>query len=160
MSYLVAFDDNPLSRGALRKAVEYAEPTHQEVIVITIIPQSNVQYYRDKRWIDKRTERKQTAELTEATAEAISRNLRGRVNRIAPNARFEPIISNITQVTTRGIANQLRQAIRDYDPSDVFIGARDARAIVSALLDSSDTKYHLHMIRKPYIPSSNLPQYS
>lgn len=160
MTYAVAFDDKPLSRGALRKATEYAAPEDREVVVIAVIPTGNVPYYRKKKWISAPRGTRRSEEMGDATAERVSNALRGRVRSIAPEATFEPVITDLPEVSTSGIAKELRAAIADHEASDVFVGARDPKRLVSALIDPRDTKYHLHMIRRPYIPSSDLAQYS
>ena len=160
VTYLVAFDDKPLARGALRKAVEYAEPTNHDVVAVTVIPEGDIGYYLDKRWIGTTRETKRSSVMSGATAQAIRTTLAGRVATIAPDARFDPIVADLPAVSTQGIAMELRAAIAEHHASDVFVGARDPERLVSALIGPRDTKYHLHMIRRPYIPDSDLAQYS
>lgn len=159
MTYVVAFDDSVLARGALRKAVEYAEPTDSEVIAVTIIPEYDVPYLRDKGWIG-RTRGTRTVRMQEATAGAVSAMLRNQIARIEPDVEFVPVVIDRQVDTTETIGAELRTVISDHGGTDVFVGAREPTHIVSALIDARDPKFHLHLIRRPYIPDLGLEKYS
>lgn len=158
MTFLVAFDDSPLSRGALRKAAELGRATDSAVVAVSVIPGS-VGYAREKGWLkpssDGRVARK------EAMRESvIEKRLAQRVTRIAPGAGFDPVRTDREGVGDSGVGPELRRAIRDHGATDVFVGSSDAGATVERLIDRRDTAFHLYLIRRPYIPDSGLAGYS
>jgi nucleotide-binding universal stress UspA family protein len=158
MTFLVAFDDSPLSRGALRKAVEFAAPTDTPVVAVSVIPENNVRYMREKGWLKPAREGR-AARAEAMDPHAAERKLAYCAARIAPGARFDPVRTDRGDVLESAVGPELRAAIRDHEATDVFVGARDPGATVRRLADGRDTEFHLYMIRRPYIPGMGVARY-
>lgn len=158
---MVAYDDSPLARGALRKAVEFAGPTDVEVVAVAVVPRNDVSYLRAKGWLPP-AEAGEYARHEAMAEGTVERRIAGRVERIAPAARFEPVFTNRRLDTARGraVGPELRRAAVDHDATDVFVGAREAGPLVEALVDARDPRFHLHLIRRPYVPGLHVTGYS
>ncbi|QDX41254.1 universal stress protein [Salarchaeum sp. JOR-1] len=139
MTFLVAYDDSPLSRAALDRAVEFAG--EQKVVVVTAIPRSPA-YARANDWLDD--DEAFDMDATEAM-------LRERVQERQPSVSFEPVrLEAAPPPATIGLA--VRKAARQFDADVVFVGSRNAGRLVTNIVSvgqnvATDASYDVHIVR-------------
>ena len=123
MVLIVPFDGSNLSKAALVRAVQFDSVLKEGVFVVSVIPENNAEYAREKGWIDA------TAPFD---ADTVVSHLRSEVAGIAPEAVFHYFI--VDRYAPRGtIAGRIREFARTRDASIVFIGSENAGRIVRAI---------------------------
>ena len=141
MTYVVAFDNSPLARTALRRAVNYADAVGEDVVAVTAI-QRDTGLARKRGWLDG-DER--------FDVETVARNLTEAVEAIDPDVGFA--YSAIDSYAPRGrISRTVRELAVDQDASVVFVGSDNAGRMVGGLASvgqnvSSDDRYDVHIVR-------------
>jgi nucleotide-binding universal stress UspA family protein len=141
MSYVVAFDNSPLSLTALRRAVEYGEAVGEDVVAVTAI-QRDKALARERGWIGG----DETFDV--ATA---ARNLTAAVSEIAPDASFE--YRTLDSHAPRGrVARAVKELAVEAGAEVVFVGSDNAGRMVSSISSVgqsvyADDRYDVHIVR-------------
>jgi nucleotide-binding universal stress UspA family protein len=123
MSILVPFDGSDLSVAALVRAATLAHTFDTAVVAVTIVPQDDAEYARDRGWL-------RPGETFET--ETVVDRLRERVTEVAPAVEFRHEL--VGRFASAGrIAKQLRQTAKNADASLVVIGSDNAGHMVSSI---------------------------
>ncbi|WP_284033473.1 universal stress protein [Halobaculum lipolyticum] len=122
MGLLVPYDGSALSKAALIRAEQFDAILDEGVTALTVIPESNRQYARDRGWIGPDET---------YTRAAVVANLERSVSAISPNAVFEFV--TVGRSAPYGtIANRIRRYARDADVSILFLGSENAGRMVGS----------------------------
>ncbi|MFB6271010.1 MAG: universal stress protein [Halobacterium sp.] len=141
MTYVVAFDNSPLSTAALDRAVAFASATDQPVVAVTAIPK-DPSVARERGWLDGDES---------FSVERVAQNLTETVTDVDPDARFE--YSVVDKYAPRGrISRAVRDLAVDNDASVVFIGSDNAGRMVGGITSvgqtvTADDRYDVHIVR-------------
>jgi nucleotide-binding universal stress UspA family protein len=121
MTIVVPFDGTPLSEAALQRGGELGELFEERVVVVSVIPNSNTRYARERGWLD----------ATETfDPESIVSTLSEQVDTLVPEAIFKyEVVSRYAQAGE--IASKIRRVSRDEGADIVVIGSDNAGHIVS-----------------------------
>ncbi|WP_439028656.1 universal stress protein [Haloarchaeobius sp. DT45] len=142
MTFVVPYDGGELARTALDRAVGLGELTEEDVVVVTVVPLSS-DYARDHGWL---------AAGEPFDAESVVRTIRDDVREVAPDARFEYMMTD--QYASPGtIASKVRKVAREEEASLVFIGSDDAGRLVTSLRSvgsniAADDRYDVYIVRR------------
>lgn len=142
MTVVVPFDGSKLSAAALDRARDFANPPGTDLMAISVIPNGNVAYARDRGWLD---------ETEGFDAETVLSRLSDQVDSIAPEAEFEyEVVGRFAQAGE--IASEIRTYARDVDADLVVIGSDDAGRIVSSVSSvgsavATDDAYDVLIVR-------------
>lgn len=141
MTYVVAFDNSPLARAALDRAVAFAAATDEDVVAVTAVPK-NASVARERGWLGG----------DEAfSVERVAENLTEAVTDVDPNARFE--YTAVDKYAPRGrVSRAVRELAVDNDARVVFIGSDNAGRMVGGITSvgqtvSADDRYDVHIVR-------------
>ncbi|EJN58793.1 universal stress protein [Halogranum rubrum] len=145
MVLLVPFDGSELSRAALTRAAQYAEYTGDELVALTVIPDSP-ELARQRGWLDP-------ADTFDEGV--IGRKLRQQVLDIAPNATYRSeLVENDDPVATTAIdvVRTIRRVAADVDASVLFLGSENAGRVSAPLASvgnplSEDPQYDVFIVR-------------
>lgn len=142
MSIVVPFDNTPLSRVALARALEFKAAT-EDVIAVTAIPQGNAGYARERGWL---------ANDAAYDEDEILTRLSRRVSEIGDPATFDYILVD-RHAQPGVIARRLRRYARDNDARLVAIGSENAGRIVSSVTSvgrtvATDDAYDILIVRR------------
>jgi nucleotide-binding universal stress UspA family protein len=141
MTYVVAFDNSPLAKRALRCAVEYADAVREDVVAVTAI-QRDDGFARERGWLDGDES---------FGIEKVARNLTQAVEAIDPDVGFE--YRTLDPYAPRGrVSRTVRELAVEQDASVVFVGSDNAGRMVGGLASvgqnvSSDDRYDVHIVR-------------
>ncbi|RNJ26560.1 universal stress protein [Halosegnis longus] len=142
MVLFVPFDGSPLSEAALLRAVMFSTGFDAELLAVTVLPQGNTAYARDRDWL-------RPGESFDR--ETIETRVTERVHHLAPEAtvRFEYVDRHAPAGT---IAARLRRVAKDADASVVFIGSENAGTMVTSLSSvaggvTADRGYDVMLVR-------------
>ncbi|MFB6072391.1 MAG: universal stress protein [Halobacterium sp.] len=141
MTHVVAFDNTPLSRAALRRAVRYGRAAGEDVVAVTAIQRSS-QVAREKGWLggDETFDE-----------ETVVRNLTEVVTAVDPDVGFE--YRMVDQYAPRGrVSRAVRELAVEADATVVFIGSDNAGRMVGGIASvgqnvSADDRYDVHIVR-------------
>ena len=123
MRLLVPFDGSALAEAALDRAAQFSETFDAELLAVTVIPNGNAAYARDRGWLD--------ADEPFDRERIVSR-LRERVQAAAPSASFEHIV--VDRSAPYGtIAVRIRTLARELNAAMVFVGSENAGRIVTSV---------------------------
>ena len=121
MTFVVPFDGQPRTVAALERAREFADALGTDVLVVSVVPQNNAAYARERDWLpagepfDMRT---------------IVSTLREQAHDIAPDAAFEYERCS-RSVTGNRIAKPVRKVAKQNDADTVFVGSNEAGRLVT-----------------------------
>ncbi|WP_336036758.1 universal stress protein [Halobacterium yunchengense] len=141
MTYVVAFDNSPLARAALSRAVTFARASDQTVVAVTAIPKDS-SLARQRGWLGGNET---------FSVETVADNLAGVVADFGPDVRFE--YQTVDRYAPRG---RVSRAIRDVavrnDAEVVFIGSDNAGRMIGGITSvgqnvSADDRYDVHIVR-------------
>lgn len=141
MTYVVAFDNSPLARTALGRAVEYADAVGEDVVAVTAI-QRDLGLARERGWLGGN----ETFDV-----ETVARNLTEAVVDVDPDVGFE--YRTLDAYAPRGrVSRTVRELAVEQDASVVFVGSDNAGRMVGGLASvgqnvSSDDRYDVHIVR-------------
>lgn len=127
MTLLVPYDGSELSQAALTKAAEFGELTDDQLLVLTVIPDEDVDYAREHDWLDANEP---------FNADLIAGMLEDEVKRIAPEAEFRWELTasdEPTATATMNVVRTIRRVAGEVDASVVFIGTQNAGAVTAPL---------------------------
>ncbi|MFC3476181.1 universal stress protein [Halobacterium litoreum] len=141
MTYVVAFDNTPLSRTALRRAVEYGDAVGEDVVAVTAIKRDSG-HAREHGWLSG----DETFDV-----ETVAQNLTETV------AEFDPDVElrhrAVDQYAPHGrVSRAIREMAVEADASVVFIGSDNAGRMVGGITSvgqnvSADDRYDVHIVR-------------
>jgi len=142
MTFVVPFDGSELAEAALVRAVEFGTVLDERIVAISVIPEGNTSYARDREWLDAG----ETFDL-----DAVVARLHEAVTAHAPNAEFRYEVAG-RRATPGTIAGRLRGQARDIDASMVFVGSENAGRLVSSLSSvgktvAADDAYDVVIVR-------------
>jgi nucleotide-binding universal stress UspA family protein len=142
MTIVVPYDGTDLSVAALERATDCITPFGPGLQVITIIPNGNESYARERGWIEDRES---------FDAETIVSRLSAEIEEIAPNCEFEyEVVGQYPQAGM--IASKIRSHARHADADLVVIGSDNAGRIVSSVSSvgrsvATDDAYDVLIVR-------------
>jgi nucleotide-binding universal stress UspA family protein len=145
MVLLVPFDGSSLSQAALERAAEFSEYRGEEVVVLSVIPDS-VELALERDWLDP----EETFDI-----DKIAEKLEGQAAKIAPKARFRAEIpehvSSMASNTT-DVVRTIRTVANEEDASIIFIGSENAGRVSTPVTSvgapvSEDPQYDVHIVR-------------
>jgi nucleotide-binding universal stress UspA family protein len=145
MTYMVAFDDSPLARAALRRAAELADATGEEVLAVSVVPGDYV-YARDRGWVEPN--QSQSFAVDDVVA-----HLAERVDDLAPDAAFRP--ERVAKYAgTYTVSRRLQRVVKEVVPRVLFIGSENAGRIVTPLSNvstkiASNRGYDVYIVCHP-----------
>lgn len=139
--YLVAYDGSEYAKGALVRAVEYADLTKVNVEALTIVPDSS-RYASERGWIAERD----AYDLRRLVGE-----FHEQVTTIAPEASFEYQTVD-GYANAAHVAREIRTRALDEGAAVVFVGSEDAGSIVTSVSSvgrsvASEKEYDVHIVR-------------
>jgi len=142
MTFVVPFDGSELAETALVRAVEFGTVLDERIVAVSVIPDGNTAYARDRGWLD-------AGEPFDR--ETVVARLREAVTTDAPSAEFRYDIVG-RRATPGTIASRLRERARDADASMVFVGSENAGRLVSSLSSvgktvATDDAYDVVIVR-------------
>ncbi|WP_018257736.1 universal stress protein [Halomicrobium katesii] len=145
MVLLVPFDGSDLAQTALERAVEFSEYTHEDVLVLSVIPDDG-EYAVERGWVD----------APEAyDPDAVAARFESLVADIVPDAEFRvetpEDVSSMADVTT-DVVRTIREVSHEVDASIVFIGSENAGRVSTPVCSvgaplSEDPTYDVHIVR-------------
>lgn len=143
MTFAVAFDNRPLARAALQRAVEFAAATHEDVVAVTAIPE-DPSVARERGWVGG----DETFDV-----ETAAQNLTEMVTDVDPDVQFAH--RSVDRYAPRGrISRAIRTLAVEHGASVLFIGSDNAGRIVGNIASvgqsvSADSRYDVHIVRHP-----------
>lgn len=142
MSIVVPFDGTPLSRAALARADTLRDVFGEEVFAITIVPNRNVRYARERGWL---------ADDEPFDPETIVTHLSQQVTEISPGTEFEYEVVD-RYAPAGAIASRIRTYARSVDANLVVLGSDNAGRIVTNVSSVSgavaaDKSYDVLIVR-------------
>lgn len=142
MTFVVPFDGSGLSEAALVRAVEFGEVLDESILAISVIPERDVTYARERGWLE-------SGESFDRSR--IVEHLHTGVTDLAPEADFRHV--TVSRYAAAGtIAGRIRRIARDIEASMVFIGSENAGRVVTAVSSvggsiAADMDYDVVIIR-------------
>jgi nucleotide-binding universal stress UspA family protein len=142
MTFVVPFDGAQRTVTALERAREFADALDEDLLVVSVVPQRNAAYARERGWLpagepfDMKT---------------IVTTLREQVRDIAPEAAFE-FEQCSRSVTGNRIAKPVRKVAKRHDADMVFVGSDDAGRLVTTASSvgsriATDGSYDVVLVR-------------
>ena len=120
---LVPFDGSELAEAALVRAKQFAEVFETEVMVVSVIPEDNAEYARERGWI---------SEFADYDREEIISTLHQNVIDLYPGAEFT--YETVGRSATPGaIAAEVRELADENDAKMVFVGSENAGRLVTGV---------------------------
>jgi nucleotide-binding universal stress UspA family protein len=144
MVFVVPFDGSELAAAALVRAVEFSTVLDEDVLAVSVIPERNTSYARDRGWLDA----DEAFELKTVVA-----RLHDQVTDVAPSADFRHY--TVDRYAPPGtIASTLEDAVREVGASMVFVGSENAGRIVTGVGSvgarvASEETYDVVIVRNP-----------
>jgi nucleotide-binding universal stress UspA family protein len=123
MVFVVPFDGSKLSTAALVRAVEFSTVLEEDVHAVSVIPEGNNEYARERDWIgpDERFD-----------LERVVARLHRQVTEVAPSADFRH--ETVEKYAPPGqIASELQNLATEVDATMVFVGSENAGRIVTGI---------------------------
>jgi nucleotide-binding universal stress UspA family protein len=144
MTFVVPFDGSDLSQAALSRAVAFAGVADEEVVVVSVVPDDNVEYARERGWLaaDEPFDR-----------ERVIRRLRGRVADLAPDVTFRAELVD-RDAPSGAISTRIRRVLGEEDATMVFVGSDNAGRVAASVASvghgvSGALAYDAVIIRTP-----------
>lgn len=123
MAFVVPFDASGLAETALVRASEFGEVLDERVVAVTIIPEANEEYARERGWLgpDEGFE-----------MDAVVSTIHERVVELVPDADFRhEVVDRYAPIGT--VTTEIAKVAREVDASMLFIGSENAGRIVTAV---------------------------
>lgn len=142
MSFLVPFDGSELAEAALLSAAEFGTVLGESVLAVTVVPSRDVDYAREKGWIDPDESFDEDLIVT---------RLREQIAATAPDASFEYVTVD-RYAPTGAIAKRIRRIARDRSATLVFLGSENAGRMVTNISSvgrsvAADDAYDVVIVR-------------
>ena len=123
MNLVVPFDGSALAEAALVRAAQFGETFEAEILAVTVIPNGNATYARERGWLDPDEP---------FDNERIVGRLRDQVTASAPSASFRAVL--VDRSAPYGtIALRIRTFARKVNAAMVFVGSENAGRIVTSV---------------------------
>lgn len=141
MTHVVAFDNSPLSRAALRRATAYGGALGEEVVAVTAIRRDAAEARR-KGWLDGNES---------FSVEGVAKRLTKLVSEIDPDAEFA--YRAVDKYAPPGrVSRAVRDLAVDVGARVVFVGSDNAGKMVGGITSvgqnvSADGRYDVHLVR-------------
>jgi len=144
MNFVVAYDGRELSKAALARGAALAEGVDGRVLAVTIVPEKNGDYARERGWLDE-----DAAWDEDAVVEALTDS----VADIAPTAAFTYRL--VDKYAPRGtIGHALRTMATEEDIDVLVVGSENAGRVVTVLSSIAQSvaygSYDLYIVRHPH----------
>lgn len=143
MTFVVPFDGSDLAETALVRAVEFSQVFTETVIAVTVIPEGNAEYAKERGWIERNES---------FAVKSVVERLHEQVLDLAPVANYRHIL--VDKYAPHGtISSRLRKFATKKDASMVFIGSENAGHMVTGVGSvgasvASEEVYDVVIIRK------------
>jgi len=142
MTFVVPFDGQPRTVTALKRAREFADALDEELLVVSVIPQRNAAYARERGWLS-------AGEPFDM--KTIVSALREQVRDIAPEAAFEYEQCS-RSVTGNRIAKPVRKVAKRVGADLVFVGSDNAGRLTTTAASvgnriATDGSYDVVLVR-------------
>lgn len=139
--YLVAYDGSEYAKGALIRAVEFADLTRVNVEAFSVVPDSG-RFAAEQDWVVTKEE----FELEQFVSE-----LHEQVTTLAPEAGFEYQVIDGHTVAGR-IGKEIRSRVLAQSAEVVFIGSENIGGVATSANGvgrhvSPEDEYDLHIVR-------------
>jgi nucleotide-binding universal stress UspA family protein len=144
VTFVVPYDGSELADAALLRASDLGAVLDERVLVVSVIPQGNAGYAKERNWLDP--------EEPFSTGAVVSA-LRERVAELSPDAEFRHAL--VDRHANRGsIANEIRRSARQEGASMVFIGSENAGRLFNSITSvgssvAADRSYDVVLVRRP-----------
>jgi len=123
MTLVVPFDGSELAEAALVRATEFGIVFDEDVLAVSVIPNRNASYARERGWIGQNEE---------FSIDTVVSKLHRQVTDLCPSANYRH--KTVGRHAPSGfIAKRLRKVAREEDASMVFLGSENAGHIVSTV---------------------------
>ena len=123
MTLFVPFDGSELAEAALVRATEFGNVFEEDVLAVSVIPDGNEDYARERDWI---------GQDEEFDLRSVVSTLHTQVTDVCPSADFRHKVVD-RHAPPGTIASRLRKVAKDEDISMAFIGSENAGHIVTAI---------------------------
>lgn len=143
MTIVVPFDGTALSQAALQRATDLSDALDEDLHVVTIIPNENERYARERDWLDQ-------GEAFDP--ETVVSRISSQVSDVAPEASFEyEVVGRYAQAGS--IAREIREQARAAGAELVVIGSDNAGNIVTSVSSvgstvATDDSYDVLIVRQ------------
>jgi len=142
MTFVVPFDGQPRTVTALERAREFADALDEELLVVSVVPQRNAAYARERGWL---------AAGEPFDMKTIVSALREQVREIAPEADFE-FEQCSRSVTGNRIAKPVRKVAKRVGADMVFVGSDNAGRLTTTASSvgnriATDGSYDVVLVR-------------
>jgi len=141
VTFLVPYDGSYLADAAPARATEYAAALDADIVAVTVIPEDDEGYSRDKNWV----------EADEAfDVQTVASFVHKQVVNIAPEASFRYERSPTS--SPERISTEIQRVADEEVPSVVFLGSDNAGQIVTPVTSvagnvAKDAEYDVHIVR-------------
>lgn len=141
MTFVVAFDNTPLSQTALERAVRFGSATGEHVVAITAI-RNDPAVARERGWI---------ADNEEFDVDRVAQRLTEIVTDVDPDVEFR--YRTVDGYAPRGrVSRAIRELAVEAGADVVFVGSENAGRIVGNIASvgqsvSADDRYDVHIVR-------------
>ncbi|WP_049929061.1 universal stress protein [Halopiger goleimassiliensis] len=142
MTFVVPFDGSDLAEAALVRAAEFSDALEEPVLAVSVIPEGNAEYARERGWIGP----EEAYDL-----EAVVATLHRQVTDLHPAANFRHAL--VDRYAPSGtISKRIRQLAREVDASMVVVGSENAGRVVNAMATvgtsvAADEAYDVVIVR-------------
>ncbi len=142
MTFVVPFDGAPRTVTALERAREFGGALGEDVLVVSVVPQNNAAYARERGWL---------AAGEPFDMETVVTTLREQVADIAPDAAFEYETCS-RSVTANRIAKPVRKIAKRNGADMVFVGSDSAGRLTTTASSvgnriATDGSYDVVLVR-------------
>jgi|GEM_PF-104657 len=142
MTFLVPFDGSGLAEAALVRATEFASVFDEAVLAVSVIPEGNAEYARERGWLGSNEP---------FDTQAIVSALHTQVADLCPSADFRHLTVE-THASPGTIATRVRQRAEREDVSMVFVGSDNAGHLVTEVSSvgsavAADDAYDVVIVR-------------
>lgn len=144
MTLVVPFDGSELAEAALVRAAEFCAIVGGDVLAVSVIPEGNTSYARQRSWISPDES---------FDVDAIVGKLRERVTGLCPACEFHHEVVD-RYAPPGAISNRVRRVAREQGATMVFIGSENAGHMVTSLSSvgggiAADEAYDVTIVRHP-----------
>ncbi|SFS10080.1 Nucleotide-binding universal stress protein, UspA family [Halomicrobium zhouii] len=142
MTLVVPFDGSELSEAALLRADQFGVVFDESVVAVTVIPDGNVDYARERDWID-------SDEAFDRSA--VVSKIHGQVSDLCPSADFRHFVVG-RYAPSGAISKRIRKVAKREDASMVFVGSDNAGRLVTSISSvggsvATDEAYDVVIVR-------------
>lgn len=142
MTLVLPFDGSDLAEAALVRAAEFAAVFDERTLAVSVIPDGNAEYARDRGWLGPNDP---------FEFGAVVSTLDEQVTDLYPAADFRHEVVG-KYAPPGAISNRLRRVAKEVDAAMVFVGSENAGRIVSGVSSigasvATDVAYDVVIVR-------------